>query len=499
MQNQKKDNKTPINSLKEIRIQKLKDIESQGINAYPHIYKPTHLASNIIAEFGHLQPGEKTADTKDIVKIAGRIMAIRNSGMFIDVEDESGKIQICNENPKADTQFNNMLKNLDIGDIIGVLGGIKKTLRGAVSVTPLEVTMLSKSLNILPEKYHGLTDSEERYRNKSVDLIVNKNSRDVVLNRAKAMYAIREVMHDEGYIEVETPILHPVKAGANAAPFTTHYNSLKDDFYLRIASELELKRLIVGGIPRVFEIGKNFRNEGIDNRHSPEFTMLDIYGSYKDYFDMMILAERLLRDSSMAVNSSLHITWKDALIDLEKPFKRLPMVDAASEALNEDLINMSDREIHSIAQKHKIRLKGTESWGKVVETIFEEKVEKTLIQPTFVMDVPYDISPLTKIHRQNPRLSERFMLYVGGIEFGEAYSELSNPIDQRKKFEEQASLSDDPEAMQMDEAFLTALEYGMPPTGGMGIGADRLAMMLTNSSNIRDVLTFPMLKKIKLR
>jgi len=308
---------------------------------------------------------------------------------------------------------------------------------------------------------------------------------------------LRDIMDNDGFIEVETPILHPVKSGANAKPFMTRYNSLKADYYLRIATELYLKRLIIGGVDRVYEIGKNFRNEGIDTRHNPEFTMIDLYQAYADYNDMMKLAEKLLRTTSKEVNGSEVIPWDKNIIDMSIPFTRMPMTDAASKAINADLLSMSSDEAILIAKKNDIYMKPNSSWGAVVEEIFNAKVEKTLIQPTFVIDIPYDISPLAKIHRKNSRLAERFMLYVGGIEFGEAYSELTDPIVQRKKFEEQVAAGDE-ESQQMDTDFINALEYGMPPTGGMGIGTDRLAMLITNSTSIRDILAFPTLRqKIK--
>mgnify|MGYP004648604975 FL=1 len=478
-------------SLRNIRLNKLKYFQEKGVNPYPHIFKPTSSSRALKEVFRDLPNGE---ESNTVVKVAGRIRAMRNSGMFIDIDDEDGKIQIYTD-VHSQNSSKQMLKLLDVGDIIGVEGTIKRTKRGELSVVAQETTMLSKSLLPLPEKWHGLKDKEACYRQRYLDIIVNPDSKDVLLKRSRAVHAIREVMSEEKFIEVETPILHPIKSGANARPFTTKYNALDAEFYLRIASELYLKRLIVGGIPRVFEIGKTFRNEGIDTSHLPEFTMLDLYQSYADYNDMMKLSEKLLRQTALATTGSLVLPWNKKQIDLSRSFKKLPIVQAVSDELNCDFMTIyEDSEAVRVAKSRGIQLKGDESWGKVIEEVFNQRIEERIIQPTFVMDIPRDISPLAKEHRVSPRLSERFMLFVGGMEFGEAYSELSNPLDQRARFEEQVAQSNDPEAQQMDEDFLTALEHGMPPTGGMGIGIDRLAMMLTDSPAIRDVLTFPTLK-----
>jgi lysyl-tRNA synthetase class 2 len=478
-------------SLRDVRVNKLRALETEGVNAYPHIFKPSESSVSLQNTYKDLPNGE-SVDT--VVKVAGRIRAIRNSGMFIDIEDEQGKIQIYTD-VTAQNQVTEMLKSLDIGDIIGIEGNVRRTKRGELSIAAQSTTMLAKSLQPLPDKWNGLEDKEVRYRQRYLDIIVNKDSKDALLKRSRAVATIREVMADEKFVEVETPILHPIKGGANARPFETYYNALDSDFYLRIASELYLKRLIVGGIDRVFEIGKTFRNEGIDTTHLPEFTMLDLYRAYADYNDMMTLSERLLRETALSTNGALVLPWNGNQIDLSQPFRKLPMVEAASTAIDVDMMAVAtNEEAVNIAKAKGIQLKGTEQWGEVVEEIFNQRVEKTLIQPTFVTDIPRDISPLAKQHRTYPRLAERFMLHVGGMEFGEAYSELTNPLDQRTQFEKQVAQKDNEEAQQMDEDFVTALEHGMPPTGGMGIGIDRLAMMLTNSPAIRDIITFPALK-----
>lgn len=478
-------------SIRAGRIHKLEQLQKQGVNAYPHLFKPSLSSAELQQEFEHLGKGQTDPA---FVKVVGRIRAIRHSGMFMDLEDKTGKIQIFTDLTRRGPA-SELLEFLDIGDIIGVEGTIKRTMRGELSVVAQKTVMLSKSLQPLPEKRHGLTDKETCYRQRYLDILVNPGSKETLLKRSRTIQAIREVLSQEEFVEVETPILHPIKGGANARPFMTHYHALNMPFYLRIASELYLKRLIVGGMDRVFEIGKTFRNEGIDTSHLPEFTMLDLYQAYADYHDMMSLSQKLLCETALATNKALAFAWRDKEIDLSAPFKKLSIVEAASEAVDIDFMAVpTDQEAIQAAKAKGVQLKGDESWGKVIETVFDQRIEQKLIQPTFVMDLPRDISPLAKEHRSNPRLAERFMLYVGGMELGEAYSELTNPLDQRKRFEEQAACAFDPEAQQMDEDFVTALEHGMPPTGGMGIGVDRLAMLLTNSSSIRDVITFPALR-----
>ncbi len=483
---------------REAREQKLVELRKRGIDPYPHNFPRSHQAKELQDKYASLENG---VETQDEVAVAGRIMAMRNNGMFLDLTDASGKIQVfCHKDTMSEEELSK-LELFDIGDIVGAKGTIRRTPRGELSVRTKEIFMLTKSMLPLPEKYHGLTDVEARYRQRYLDLIMNEESRETLRKRSKIVSCIRRYMEDLGAIEVETPIFHPILGGANARPFVTHHNALDADFYLRIATELPLKRLIVGGLnDAVFEIGRIFRNEGISIKHNPEFTSIEGYHAYKDYNDIMEMMEDLIRKTAMAVNGSMKVMMGENEIDFEPPFARKSMVDLVKEHTGVDFMAFETADEARVAAK-KLGVHPTEfaQWGDIVAAVFDEKVEHTLIQPTHVIDTPMDISPLAKVHRTNPRLVERFETYINGWEIVNAFSELNDPKIQLARFQEQVAQKEkgDDEAQMLDDDFVTALEYGMPPTGGYGLGIDRFAMLLTGSHNIRDVIAFPTLKPKK--
>ncbi len=484
---------------REAREQKLAELRRRGLEPYPHKFDRSHKAQELQDKYESLENG---VETEDAVAVAGRIMAIRNNGMFLDLQDASGKIQVfCHKDTLSADELSK-LDLFDIGDIIGAHGTVRRTPRGELSIRAKEITMLCKTLLPLPEKYHGLTDIEQRYRQRYLDLIMNEESRDTLRKRSKIVSCIRNYMEDMGAIEVETPIFHAIKGGATAKPFITHHNALDADFFLRIATELPLKRLIVGGLAdSVFEIGRIFRNEGISIKHNPEFTSIEAYHAYKDYNDIMDLVEDLVRKCALEINGSMQVQMGDHLIDFEKPWARKSMTNLIKEQTGVDFLNcQSAADARDAALKLDVKTEPTANWGQIVAAVFDDKVEHTLVQPTHVTDHPMDISPLAKIHRTDERLVERFESYVNGWEIANAFSELNDPKIQKIRFEEQVAQAEagDDEAQAMDDDFITALEYGMPPTGGWGMGIDRLAMLLTQSSNIRDVIAFPTLKPTKV-
>lgn len=477
------------------RLAKLRTLEEKGYNPYPYCFKPNAYAADLQEKYKDLEAG---ADTEDRVTIAGRAMAVRNSGMFIDLKDVSGKIQVfCHKNHLNEEDLA-LLKSLDVGDIVGVSGYIRRTPRGELSVSAEKFDIIAKSLQPLPEKFHGLTDIDARYRQRYVDFIMNDDSKEIFKKRCRITSAIRRYFEENGFLEVETPMLHPIMGGANAKPFITHHNTLDMDLYLRIAPELYLKRLVVGGFDRVFEIGRNFRNEGIDKSHNPEFTALEAYQAYADYNDMAELIPNLIKYVAEKVlgTTVLHVGEHD--IDLAQPWAKKSMLELVKEYTGADFMEAETlEEAKAMAQKVGVDASDCISWGKVVSEVFDAKVEANLIQPILVMDMPRDISPLAKTHRQNPRLVEHFDAYIAGMEMGCAYSELSNPLEQRKRFEAQCADREagDDEAQMLDEDFVNALENGFPPSGGMGMGIDRLAILLTGAETIRDVIAFPTLRK----
>ncbi|MBR2299637.1 MAG: lysine--tRNA ligase [Alphaproteobacteria bacterium] len=480
---------------RESRLAKLNTLKEKGYNPYPYKFEPNAYAAELQEKYKDLETG---ADTEDRVTIAGRAMAVRNSGMFIDLKDGSGKIQVfCHKNhlPEADLE---LLKCLDVGDLVGVTGYIRRTPRGELSVAAEKFDIIAKSLQPLPEKFHGLTDMEARYRQRYVDFIINDDAKEIFKKRCQITSAIRKYFEQHGFLEVETPMLHPIMGGANAKPFITHHNTLDMDLYLRIAPELYLKRLVVGGFDRVFEIGRNFRNEGIDKSHNPEFTALEAYQAYADYNTMADLIPDLLKFVATEVLGTPVVKFGEHEIDLSKPFKRRSIVELVDDYAGIDLMKAETLEqAQEMAKSVGVDASDCTSWGKVVQEVFDAKVEANLIDPILVMDMPRDVSPLAKTHRSNPRLVEHFDAYVAGMEMGCAYSELSNPLEQRERFESQVKAREqgDDEAQMMDVDFVNALENGFPPSGGMGMGIDRLAIFLTGAETIRDVIAFPTLRK----
>ena len=484
-----------IEQIRQTRIQKLADLADKGVNPYPYKFDKTASAKELQERYKDLPAGEETTD---VYAVAGRVMAIRNTGMFIDLMDNTGKIQIFSHKENLPEDQLKILKLVDIGDIVGFTGTIRRTPRGELSIKSTELKLLSKALLPLPEKHHGLTDVEIRYRQRYVDLIVNEDVRDTFRKRSLIIQKIREFLAKEGYLEVETPILQTMASGANARPFTTHHNALEMDLTLRIALELYLKRLIVGGISeRVYEIGKCFRNEGIDTRHNPEFTMIELYQAYADYNDMMTLTENMVAYVALEVLGTMKIKYGEHEIDLTPPWDRKTMLGSIKKATGVDFMEIySAKQAIETARRLHVPVEDGMNWGQVVEAVFEDKIEPTLIQPCHIIDYPREISPLAKVHRDNDRLTERFETRVNGWEIANAFSELTDPIDQRMRFEAQAKAKaeGDEEAMDIDEDFINALEYGMPPTGGMGMGIDRLVMLLTDSPSIRDVIAFPTMR-----
>ena len=480
---------------RESRLAKLKTLQESGYNPYPYYFKPTATAAELQDKYASLESG---VDTEDRYTIAGRAMAVRNSGMFIDVKDESGKIQaFCHKNHLSEDGLER-LKSLDVGDIVGISGYVRRTPRGELSIAAESFDIIAKSLQPLPEKFHGLTDVEARYRQRYVDFIMNEDSKALFKKRCQITSAIRRYFEEHDFLEVETPMLHPIMGGANAKPFITHHNALDMDLYLRIAPELYLKKLVVGGFERVFEIGRNFRNEGVDKSHNPEFTALEAYQAYGDYNTMADLIPDLIRYVAQTVLGTTKIAVGEHEIDLEKPFVRKSMIDLVKEYTGADFMKAENLEdAKKLAESVGVDAGECISWGKVISEVFDAKVEEHLLEPTLVMDMPRDISPLAKTHRDNPRLVEHFDAYIAGMEVGCAYSELSNPLEQRERFEAQCANREagDDEAQMLDEDFICALENGFPPTGGMGMGIDRLAVLLTGATTVRDVIAFPTLRK----
>jgi len=486
------------NEFRQARLVKLEAMKQLGVNPYPYRFERTMLAADIDTQFAGLAAGEKPEIAA--IKVCGRIRSIRNSGMFIDLHDASGKIQIFSHKDFLSEQQVALVKLLDIGDMIGVTGQIRRTPRGELTIDATDIQVLSKALLPLPEKYHGLSDLETRYRQRYLDLIMNAESRETLRKRSLIIASIRSFLIERGFLEVETPMLHTIAGGATARPFVTHHNTLDMDLYLRIAPELHLKRLIVGGLSdKVFEINRNFRNEGVSPRHNPEFTMMELYWAFADYNDIRVLLEEMVEHAAIVANGTTKVRVGENEIDFKAPWARRSMLDLVKDATGVDFNAIETaEEARAAAKRLGVKIEGHENWGQAVEAVFGDKVEHTLIQPTHVTDHPLDISPLTKVHRDNPRLVERFESVVNGIELTNAYSELTDPQDQFDRFAEQMKQREkgDDEAQQLDVDFITALEYGLPPTGGLGVGIDRLVMMLTNSPAIRDVIAFPTMRPV---
>lgn len=485
-------------NIRQARVQKLTDLADKGINPYPYSYNKDANAADLQEKYKMLESGEETGDT---YSIAGRVMAMRNSGMFIDLMDASGKIQVFCHKENMKEEAINMLKLVDIGDVVGFTGSIRRTPRGELSLKATKYKILAKALLSLPEKFHGLTDVETRYRQRYVDLIVNEESRDTLRKRSLIIQKIREYLTKQGFLEVETPMLHTQAGGATAKPFITHHNALDMDLFLRIAPELHLKRLMVGGLSeKIFEINRCFRNEGLSPKHNPEFTLLELYQAYVDYNEMMALTENMISSIAQEVLGTMKIQYGDTEIDLTPPWDRKTMLGAIKEYTGIDFSTYyTVDEARAKAKDMGIETEDTDNWGQILDKIFEEKVEPHLIQPIHIIDYPRDISPLAKVHRDNDRLTERFESRINGWEVANAFSELTDPIDQRFRFEAQAKAkaAGDEEACDIDEDYIQALEYGLPPTGGLGVGIDRLVMLLTNSQTIREVIAFPTMRKMQ--
>lgn len=498
-------NDSGLEGIRAARLKKVEELKRAGMTPYAYSWDVSHPVADLQAKFADLAAGEEV-DFE--VSIAGRVLARRVFGKlaFFSLQDETGTIQlyldkkiIQAEMGEADTEAFAHLKQLtDVGDILGAKGTIKRTDKGELSVKVTRYAMLTKSLLPLPDKFHGLTDVAKRYRQRYVDLIVNPEVRDTFRKRALITASIRRYLDQQGFIEVETPVLQSEPGGAEARPFVTYHNTLDMELYLRIATELHLKRLVVGGFEKVFELGRVFRNEGISTRHNPEFTTIELYQAYADYTDMMDLTEAMIIQVAQDVIGKTEITYQGSEINLAGPWQRITMHDAVREKTDVDFSQFTDlAEAKAAAKAAGIHdIESCESIGHVLNEAFEQKVEETLIQPTFVIDYPVEISPLAKPHRSKPGLVERFELFMVGRETANSFSELTDPIDQRQRLEAQADkkAAGDLEAHSVDEDFITALEYGMPPTGGMGLGIDRLVMVLTDAASIRDVIAFPLLK-----
>ncbi|MCE9507345.1 MAG: lysine--tRNA ligase [Alphaproteobacteria bacterium] len=483
------------NALIEAKIENLKQLQARGVNAYPYKFDVTHHAGALQKKYAELAIG---VTTEDVVSIAGRVMSNRNSGMFIDLKDETGKIQIFSHKDHLPPEELEKMSYYDLGDIIGVTGIVRRTPRGELTVNTTKVEMLSKSIRPLPEKYHGIHDVELKYRKRYLDLIMNDESRETFRRRSQIISFIRKFLGEEGFMEVETPMLHVIPGGTTAKPFLTHHNALDMPLYMRIAPELYLKRLVVGGFEKVFEIGRNFRNEGISIKHNPEFTALEIYQAYTDYVGMMGLFERIVEGAVKAAhNGETKVKYGAHEIDFKAPWPRKSMAQLVKEKTGIDFMALTDLSAAALAaEKSGVPVRPGSSWGEIVEAVFADKVEGTLIQPIHVTDIPKDVMPLAKTHPENALLTESFEVYINGWEIGPSFSELNDPFDQRARFQNQLEAREkgNDEAMMLDEDFIEALEYGLPPTGGLGIGIDRLVMLLTNSQSIRDVIAFPTLR-----
>jgi len=485
--------------LTEQRLAKLSRIRSRNIDPYPHRYRRTHTTREAAALFE--ERGDSEPESIE-VSVAGRIVAQRSMGKatFLDLRDGSGKIQAYFRRDLIGEEKYRYLNDFDIGDIIGASGKRLRTRSGEITVEASGFVILSKSLQTLPEKWHGLADVEKRYRQRYLDLIANENVRHIFVTRSRLIAAVRSFLDERGFIEVETPVLLPVAAGALARPFATRHHALEQELYLRIATELYLKRLIIGGLDKVYEIGRIFRNEGISVKHNPEFTMLECYQAYADYNDIMDMVERMVYKVAGEVLGSYEVHWGEEVVNLTPPWRRVYLRDEIEEKCGIDFLDERYRDLPSLredASKLGVEVEENMSWGRLVDKVFSTVVEPTLLQPTFVLDYPVEISPLAKSKPGDPRLVERFECFIGGLEVANAFTELNDPVEQRKRLEEQErlrSIMGDEEVERLDEDFLIAMEHGMPPTGGLGVGIDRLVMVLTGQQSIREVILFPQLR-----
>ena len=489
-----------LNEHMQVRLEKMNQYREKGMDPFGGKYTRTHSASelhDLYDGFSKEELADKEEETR--VTVAGRMMTKRGKGKagFAHIQDASGQIQLYVRQDQIGKESYEDYKTIDLGDIVGVTGVMFKTNVGELSIKVTEFTLLTKALRPLPEKYHGLKDIEQRYRQRYLDLIMNTDSKQTFILRSKIIQEMRNYLNGQGFLEVETPMMHSIPGGAAARPFETHHNALDIALYMRIAIELHLKRLIVGGLEKVYEIGRVFRNEGVSTRHNPEFTMIELYEAYADYKDIMALTEEMIAHIAKEVLGTTTITYGDETIDLAPKWRRLHMVDAIKEYVGVDFWKqMSDEEARALAKEHDIAITDVMTYGHIVNEFFEQKIEEQLIQPTFIYGHPVEISPLAKKNKEDGRFTDRFELFIVGREHANAFSELNDPIDQRKRFEAQVAEREqgNDEAHLMDEDFLESLEYGMPPTGGLGIGIDRLIMLLTDSPSIRDVLLFPQMR-----
>ncbi|TLS34999.1 lysine--tRNA ligase [Pseudalkalibacillus caeni] len=487
-----------LNDLLRVRREKLSELRENNIDPFGKRFDRSHTARTMKEEFDSFSK-EELSEKNEHVTIAGRIMTKRGKGKagFAHIQDLTGQVQMYVRKDTVGEEQYELFDSLDIGDIVGVTGIAFKTKVGELSVKATDLTLLSKSLRPLPDKFHGLKDVEQRYRQRYLDLIMSPESKETFIARSRIIQSMRRYLDSQGFLEVETPMMHSIPGGASARPFITHHNALDMELYMRIAIELHLKRLIVGGLEKVYEIGRVFRNEGVSTRHNPEFTMLELYEAYADYKDVMSLTENLIAHIAEEVTGSTTVMYGDQEVNLKPEWTRLHMVDAIKEQTGVDFWKqMSDDDARSLAKEHGVEIKDTMTYGHIVNEFFEQKVEETLIQPTFIYGHPVEISPLAKKNEEDPRFTDRFELFIVAREHANAFSELNDPIDQRQRFEAQLQerAEGNDEAHMMDNDFIEALEYGMAPTGGLGIGIDRLVMLLTNAPSIRDVLLFPQMR-----
>ena len=494
-----------LDDINEQRKQKLERLRARGINPYPNSFAQTHTTAEAIARLEEQETTDRAksrifGQEAETISLAGRIMAIRKMGKssFLDIRDGSGKIQLLLRNGNFNADEQELFKDLDIGDIIGVEGTLLRTRTGEPTVSVGSFTLLSKSLLPLPEKWHGLSDTDTRYRQRYVDLIANSEVKEIFKTRSLVIAAIRQFLNRRGFLEVETPVLQPSAGGALAAPFITHHKALDQDFYLRIALELHLKRLIVGGFDKVYEIGRVFRNEGISTTHSPEYTLLESYQAYADYTDVMEMVEAMVYQVAQDVLATAEVKYGEDIINLKPPWRRVTLRDAVKEFSGIDFVRYPTASgLKERMGALNMEVDPDKNWAKLVDELYKTTVRSRLVQPTFLLDYPVSMSPLAKNKPGEERVVERFQAVAGGLEIANAYSELNDPIEQRARFEEQMKdrHGDDAEQWTIDEDYLTALEYGMPPTGGLGVGIDRLIMLLTNQPSIREVILFPQLRE----
>ncbi|MEH7251856.1 lysine--tRNA ligase [Neobacillus niacini] len=487
-----------LNDQLKVRREKMNTMRENGLDPFGKRFDRTHSINELINQYGELE--KEDLESKNVeVTLAGRMMTKRGKGKagFANIQDLTGQIQVYVRVDALGEEAYEVFNSSDLGDIIGVTGTLFKTKVGELSVKVQNYTFLTKALRPLPDKFHGLKDVEQRYRQRYLDLIVSQESRETFITRSKIIQSMRRYLDNNGYLEVETPMMHSIAGGASARPFITHHNALDMELYMRIAIELHLKRLIVGGLEKVYEIGRVFRNEGVSTRHNPEFTMIELYEAYADYQDIMRLTENLIAHIAQEVLGTTTVQYGEYEVNLKPEWKRLHMVDAIKEYTGADFWKqMTVEEARAIAKEHKVEITEHMLYGHIVNEFFEQKVEEKLIQPTFIYGHPVEISPLAKKNEDDPRFTDRFELFIVAREHANAFTELNDPIDQRERFEAQLKEREqgNDEAHEMDEDFVEALEYGMPPTGGLGIGVDRLVMLLTNSPSIRDVLLFPLMR-----